>query len=582
MPPTEPDSRAAATAAESLAQVEAKVAAARAVLVRLLQVQLALEQPNDRKPISLLLEANEELVVSALRSQTDAATAALALDAALQQADLDALTRLPNRMLLHDRFERALIAARRHGGRLALLFLDIDHFKQINDSLGHAAGDAVLQRVATCLLATVRDADTVCRYGGDEFVVLLTEIAQAEDAAQVARKLAAALAVPALNGSGPLALRVSIGISIYPDDSQDVDTLLDQADAAMYRVKRQGRGGFAWHGQHAGAVRRAGAAAAGAVPDPPTSAAHTHQLERLRDANEHLVLAALDARTLHAAAERAHRRKIDLLAVAADELRDPRAPIRQALSVLGRNGGEAPLLPQLQALVDRQAAQVARLLDRRGGPGPDQPALPGLALDWQAVDLTDLLRRIAAQYRPLMAVRNQQLDLLVPSLALTLDGDPVRLAQIVGNLLDNACKHSFDGGRIYLAARRQRQTLVLTVSDTGIGISAQALPGVFEPFSQDPQAFGFNGVRLGIGLTVVRALVEAHGGSVIARSAGTGQGSEFTVTLPLAQAQPPTSAPAAAPAAPAPAPAPAPAEAAPAAAAAYPGALMPPSGGQSA
>ena len=116
---------------------------------------------------------------------------------------------------------------------------------------------------------------------------------------------------------------------------------------------------------------------------------------------------------------------------------------------------------------------------------------------------------------------------------------------IVGNLLDNACKHSFDGGRIYLAARRQRQTLVLTVSDTGIGISALALPGVFEPFSQDPQAFGFNGVRLGIGLTVVRALVEAHGGSVIARSAGTGQGSEFIVTLPLAQAPPSTPAAAA-------------------------------------
>ena len=562
-PPTGPDSQAAVTAAESLAQVEAKVAAARTVLVRLLQVQLALERPSDRKPISLLLEANEELVVSALRSQTDAATAALALDAALQLAELDVLTRLPNRLLLRDRFERALIAARRHGGRLALLFLDIDHFKQINDSLGHAAGDAVLQRVATCLLAAVRDADTVCRYGGDEFVVLLTEIAQVEDAAQVARKLAAALAVPALDGAAPLALQASIGISIYPDDGMDTDTLLGQADAAMYRVKRRGRGGFAWHGQNVAAGRHAGGAPAGMAPagmtpDRLTSVAHARQLERLRDANEHLVLAALDARTLHAAAERAHRRQIDLLAVAADELRDPQAPIRQALSVLGRNGGDAPLLPQLQALVDRQAAQVAQLLERRGNAHADQPHPVGLALDWQAVDLTDLLRRIAAQYRPVMAVRGQQLDLLVPSLTLTLDGDPVRLAQIVGNLLDNACKHSFDGGRIYLAARRQRQTLVLTVSDTGIGISAQALPGVFDPFSQDLQAFGFNGVRLGIGLTVVRALVEAHGGSVIARSAGTGQGSEFTVTLPLAQAPPPTSASTSAPA-PAPAMAPAPA-----------------------
>ena len=152
---------AAATATEALAHIEAKVAVARVVLVRLLQDLVTLAQPADRHATAQLLEANEELVMSALRSQTDTANVVLALDAALQLAELDVLTHLPNRLLLRDRFERALIAARRHGGRLALLFLDIDGFKQINDSLGHAAGDAVLQRVAASLLATVRDADTV-------------------------------------------------------------------------------------------------------------------------------------------------------------------------------------------------------------------------------------------------------------------------------------------------------------------------------------------------------------------------------------------------------------------------------------
>jgi diguanylate cyclase (GGDEF)-like protein len=544
-PPSAGSDSIAAAAAAALAQVESKVAAARVVLVRLLQDQLALEQPPDRHPMSQLLEANEEPVVSALRSQTDAATAALALDAALQLAELDVLTHLPNRLLLRDRFERALITAKRHSGRLAVLFLDIDGFKQVNDRLGHAAGDAVLQRMAASLLATVRDGDTVCRYGGDEFVVLLTEVAQAEDAAQVARKLAAALALPAEAGGEPTTLTASIGISIYPDDGLDADTLLGRADAAMYRAKRLGRGGFAWHGQHTGKDRSAAAPPAAASPHAPTAAEQTRHLERLRDANEHLVLAALDAHALQAAAERARRRQIDLLAVVADELRNPQAPIRQALSVLGRAGDDAPLLPQLQALVDHQAAQVAQLLNRRNGSVKADPAATqsaGLALDWQAVDLTGLLQRVVASYRPVMALRGQQLNLLLPTQTLTLASDPHRLAQIVNNLLDNACKHSFDDGQIYLAVRRQGQTVVLTVADAGIGISALALPDVFEPFSQDPQALGLNGVGMGIGLTAVRALVEAHGGSVLARSAGTGRGSEFIVTLPLSQAQPPAPA----------------------------------------
>ena len=381
--------------------------------------------------------------------------------------------------------------------------------------------------------------------------MLLTEINRAEDAAQVARKLAAALALPAVAGGGLLTLQASIGISIYPDDSQDADTLLGQADAAMYRAKRLGRGGFVSYSQRTGAGQAADMAPAAATPKPPAAAEQGRHLEHLRDANEHLVLAALDARTLAAAADRARRRQIDLLAVAADELRNPEAPIRQAISMLGRASGDAPLLPLLQALVDRQADQVSQLLDRRSDAGPAGPAaarLASLALDWQTVDLASLLQRMVASYLPVMALRGQQLNLQLPPSALTLAGDPARLAQIVGNLLDNAAKHSFEGGRIGLAVRRQGQTLVLTVRDTGIGISAQALPDVFEPFSQDPQALGLNREGLGIGLTVVRALVEAHGGSVVARSAGAGQGSEFTVTLPLSQAKPPAAAAAKTPA----------------------------------
>jgi len=111
--------------------------------------------------------------------------------------------------------------------------------------------------------------------------------------------------------------------------------------------------------------------------------------------------------------------------------------------------------------------------------------------------------------------------------------DPVRLAQVLRNLLDNASKYTPNGGQITLSVTVLDETVVVSVSDNGIGITAELLPRVFEPFVQDKHAIGFNGAGLGIGLTVVRELVDAHGGNVAASSAGTGLGSRFTVTLPL-------------------------------------------------
>ena len=121
----------------------------------------------------------------------------------------------------------------------------------------------------------------------------------------------------------------------------------------------------------------------------------------------------------------------------------------------------------------------------------------------------------------------------MPSIALHVDGDPLRLTQVLCNLLDNASKYTQVGGDIRLCVSAAEGSIVMTVSDNGIGITAEALPRVFEPFVQDQHAVGFNGAGLGIGLTVVRELVDAHGGSVIARSAGSGLGSQFVVTLPL-------------------------------------------------
>jgi diguanylate cyclase (GGDEF)-like protein/PAS domain S-box-containing protein len=159
-------------------------------------------------------------------------------------AQHDFLTGLPNRALLIDRLSQAIGLAQRHRTQVALLFLDLDHFKRINDSLGHAVGDQLLQSVAQRLVACVRDTDTVCRQGGDEFVILLTEIGQPQDAAHVAEKFRIALAVPHLIDGHEIHVTSSIGISVYPDDGLTVDTLMQNADNAMYYAKASARDNY--------------------------------------------------------------------------------------------------------------------------------------------------------------------------------------------------------------------------------------------------------------------------------------------------------------------------------------------------
>lgn len=170
---------------------------------------------------------------------------------ALQMAHLaqhDSLTDLPNRALLQDRLTQAVALAHRRQQKLALLFLDVDRFKHINDSFGHAVGDRLLKSVAHRLLGSVRSSDTVSRQGGDEFVILLTEITQAQDAVAFAEKISLALSAPHRIDSHELHVTVSIGIVTYPDDGMEAETLLKNADAAMYRAKDSGRNTYQFFG----------------------------------------------------------------------------------------------------------------------------------------------------------------------------------------------------------------------------------------------------------------------------------------------------------------------------------------------
>jgi diguanylate cyclase (GGDEF)-like protein/PAS domain S-box-containing protein len=159
-------------------------------------------------------------------------------------AQHDFVTNLPNRLLLNDRISQSISLAYRQNRPLAVMFLDLDRFKYINDSLGHAVGDQLLQSVSRRLLACVRGSDTVSRLGGDEFVVLLPEISYAEDAATSAKKILLSLNTPHSIGGHELHIGGSIGISVYPVDGEDAETLIKNADMAMYQAKERGRNNF--------------------------------------------------------------------------------------------------------------------------------------------------------------------------------------------------------------------------------------------------------------------------------------------------------------------------------------------------
>lgn len=157
---------------------------------------------------------------------------------ARQAAFHDALTGLPNRVLFNDRLEHGLAQAHRHGWALAVMFVDLNDFKTINDTHGHAVGDEVLQMISARLRDTTRDDDTVSRHGGDEFLYLLMEVKDESDIARIAQKLANTIQEPCTLSIGQIAIKASIGIAIFPRDGTTAEVLLNTADRAMYQAKR--------------------------------------------------------------------------------------------------------------------------------------------------------------------------------------------------------------------------------------------------------------------------------------------------------------------------------------------------------
>jgi signal transduction histidine kinase len=237
------------------------------------------------------------------------------------------------------------------------------------------------------------------------------------------------------------------------------------------------------------------------------------------------------------ALKQAHRRKDEFLAMLAHELRNPLAPIRHAVQILRMQGAALAESRWSIEMIDRQVDHLARLVDdlldvSRITEGK-------ITLQREPVEVRAIIARAVEASRPAIDTHKHRLVVSDPPVGLRVDGDVVRLTQAVANLLNNAAKYTPTGGRISLSADADRERVVLRVTDTGVGIPADVLPYVFDLFMQAHQSLDRSTGGLGIGLTLVKRLVEMHGGSVTATSEGPGRGSEFVVTLPrLAEERP--------------------------------------------
>jgi len=240
--------------------------------------------------------------------------------------------------------------------------------------------------------------------------------------------------------------------------------------------------------------------------------------------------------------EDAGKRKDEFLAMLSHELRNPLAPIRNAVELMRRVGSSEPRLTMARDVIDRQVTQLARLVDELLD--VSRISQGKIVLRKEPVELTKIVAHAVETARPMVDVHEQRLSVEVEARPAWLLGDFARLSQVIANLLNNASKYTPDGGRIRLVARAERGVATVTVEDDGSGIDAELLPRVFELFVQGERGLDRSQGGLGIGLTLVKRLVELHQGKVEAHSAGAGQGSRFTVTLPCISAvQPAVEAP---------------------------------------
>lgn len=288
--------------------------------------------------------------------------------------------------------------------------------------------------------------------------------------------------------------------------------------------------------ENAALEQRLAVAETGSQADRATRRAALNLMEDALEARRVAQREIAERRRVEEELRQADQRKDEFLATLAHELRNPLSPIRNSLHLLRLAGTGSGATECVHEMMERQVNHIVRLVDdlmevsriTRGR----------IDLRKEPVELATVVRSAVETSRPLIEAAGHQLDISLPTESLVLDADPVRLAQVLTNLLNNAAKYTGKGGQIWLNAWRERSSVVVTVRDNGEGIPADMLPRVFDLFTQVDRTSTRAQGGLGIGLTLVRSLVHLHGGSVEVRSEGPGLGTEFVVRLPLAMEGP--------------------------------------------
>ena len=319
--------------------------------------------------------------------------------------------------------------------------------------------------------------------------------------------------------------------TIHPDDRERVIERIEQT--IQNREVYQDEYRVIWPDGSLHWIAARGRRAYGADGQPLYCDGVTLDLTELKQMEESL-------RRQTEALREADRRKDDFLATLAHELRNPLAPLRNAVQILSLRGDDSAVVAQTNDLMDRQIQQMARLVDdllevSRIGQGK-------ISLQKAPVDLADVVATAVETSRPLIESHRHRLTVSLPDRPVRVEADAARLAQVLSNLLNNAAKYTEDGGRIDLIVERTPKEAVLRVRDNGVGIAREMLPQVFDMFMQVESSTDRSQGGLGIGLTLVRRLVEMHGGKIEVRSAGLGKGSEFLVRLPTLAEPAPESA----------------------------------------
>lgn len=481
-----------------------------------------------------ILEASELLAVTALHAAAAADESRDSFERAARPFDVDALTGLPNRVLFRDRLSQALAHARRRNSRVAVLFVDLDHFKEINDSQGHAIGDMIIRYVAGCLKDAGRDVDTVCRHGGDEFLILLSDIEGATGAASFAEKVSAALREPVRIADNTFRVSASIGISLYPDDGVDQETLIQRADSAMYVAKRNGLGVAFASAQHQVTTLPASDSGAPATRDPvgllEVALADAHaELADLKAQNARLEQVLLGAEREQIKANEAKQYQSRLLNVVAHELRNSLSPLQSAADVMSMVRMDPSLMQRLELVLKRQISHISTLLTDLLD--VSRLNIGRLTIELERVDITDVIERAVLQRASELAKREHRVDVRIETESPAIDGDTMRLTQVVSTLLDRMSAGLRYGAQITVSVYDHNGMLFIAIADGSSTVLTHDSSAQTLDFSAShPSDMGNDIVTVAV--MVVIELLKSHGGQLTASHTATGEVRRVQIALP--------------------------------------------------